>query len=363
MQQISESNVLIVDDELGPRESLRMILKPSFNVYTAEDGRSALEIIKNMSIDLVTLDLKMPGMPGEEVLRQIKNWDPAIEVIIITGYGTLQSAVEAIKYNVFDYILKPFDVRDILSTVKRSIQRRNLSIKIKDILVEVEKQHKTPLKIYEHIAHLLNQLDEFYYPLKSQSYLEFVRVLASTLESKDPYTAGHSERVSYYASLIADGLGIGQTEKRNLQISAYLHDIGKIGVTNTYILKDGPLDDDEWAAIREHSITGVKIVASLKLPCEVIAGIKYHHERFDGKGYPEGLSGKGVPLFARIIAIADSYDAMIVGRPYKQRFSKDDALLELKKNPGCQFDRELVDLFLREMKKNDREIDSMHSMQ
>ena len=347
----NKSNILVIDDELGPRESLRMILKPSFNVYTAENGKSALEIIKKIPIDLVTLDLKMPGLPGEEVLKHIKTFDPTIEVVIITGYGTLKSAVEAIKYNVFDYILKPFNVQDILSTVKKCIKRREMGIRIKDILVEVEKDYKTPLKIYEHIAHFLNQLDEFYYPLKSESYLEFVRVLASTLESKDPYTAGHSERVSYYASLIADGLGFPQTEKRNLRISAYLHDIGKVGITNSYIFKDGPLDEDEWGAIREHPIKGVEIVASLKLPYEVIAGIKYHHERFDGKGYPEGLVGKDIPLFARIIAIADSYDAMTVGRPYKAPLGKDEALHELKRNAGSQFDKELVDIFLKEKER------------
>ncbi|MBW2040140.1 MAG: HD domain-containing protein, partial [Deltaproteobacteria bacterium] len=142
-----------------------------------------------------------------------------------------------------------------------------------------------------------------------------------------------------------------QTEKRDLQISAYLHDIGKVGITNTYIFKDGPLDEDEWAAIREHPIKGVKIVAPLKLPYEVIAGIKHHHERFDGKGYPEGLMGKQIPLFARIIAIADSYDAMTVGRPYRAPLSKGDAMLELKRNSSSQFDRELVDVFSKEMKK------------
>lgn len=348
---LTPSNVLVVDDELGPRESLRMILKPSFNVYTAEDGKDALEIIKRTPIDLVTLDLKMPGMPGEEVLKHIKDMDPSIEVVIITGYGTLQSAVEAIKYNVFDYILKPFNVPDILSTVKRCIQRRELGIRIKDMLVEVEKDYKTPLKIYEHIAHFLNQLDEFYYPLKSESYLEFVRVLSSTLESKDPYTAGHSERVSHYTSLTADGLELSHTEKRDLQTSAYLHDIGKVGIKNAYIFKDSPLNEDELTAIQEHPIKGVKIVSSLRLPYEVTAGIKYHHERFDGKGYPDGLSGKEIPLFARIIAIADSYDAMTVGRPYKNALSKEDAMLELKKNAGSQFDRDLVNAFLKEMKK------------
>lgn len=348
---INKSNVLIVDDELGPRESLRMILKPSFNVYTAEDGRCALDMIKKIPIDLVTLDLKMPGISGEEVLKQIKNLDPTIEVVIITGYGTLQSAVEAIKYKVFDYILKPFNVADILSIVKRCIKRREMSSMIKDVLLEVEKDPKSPLKIHEQIAHFLDQLDDFYYPLKGESYLEFVRVLASTLEGKDLYTAGHSERVSYYSSLIADGLGLTKIQKENLQISAYLHDIGKVGITNDSIYKDGPLDEEEWAAMREHPIKGVKIVAPLRLPYEVLEGIKYHHERPDGMGYPEGLSGKEIPLFARIIAIADAYDAMIVGRPYKPALSEDEAMLELKRSSVSQFDKELVDIFLKETEK------------
>ena len=123
---INPANVLIVDDEVGVRESLRMILKPSFNVYTAEDGEGALEIIQTMPIDLVILDLKMPGMSGEEVLKLIKAYDPTIDGVIITGYGTLESAAEAIKYNVVDYILKPFNVPDVLSTVKRCIGMNRL---------------------------------------------------------------------------------------------------------------------------------------------------------------------------------------------------------------------------------------------
>lgn len=139
MEQERRANVLIVDDELGPRESLGMILKPSFNIYSSEDGREAIQIIKNTNIDVVTLDLKMPIMSGEEVLKLIKDYDPTIEVVIITGYGTLKSAVEAIKYNVFDYILKPFNVSDILSTVKRCLERREMSLRVKDFLIEIEK--------------------------------------------------------------------------------------------------------------------------------------------------------------------------------------------------------------------------------
>ena len=353
--------ILIVDDELGPRESLRMILKPSYEVYTAKDGISALEVIKKNPIDLVTLDLRMPGMPGEEVLKHIKNFDPTIEVIIITGYGTLHSAVEAIKYKVFDYILKPFNVPDILSVVKKCIERRYVSSKIKDVLEKTKRDAKSHSEIYDQITHFLNQLNEScYYFLKRESYLEFVRVLATTLESKDPYTLGHSERVCHYSSLIADGLRLSPDEKEKLQISAYLHDIGKVGISDIYISKDGPLDENEWAIVREHPIKGIKIISPLGLPSEVIEGIKYHHERFDGKGYPEGLSGKKIPLFARIIAIADAYDALTIGRPYKSPLSKNEALLEIKKCAGSQFDEELVEVFIEEIKKNDREINQMH---
>jgi len=353
--------ILIVDDELGPRESLRMILKPSFDVYTAKDGISALEIIKKTPIDLVTLDLRMPGMPGEEVLKHIKNYDPSIGVIIITGYGTLQSAVEAIKYKVFDYILKPFNVPDILSVVKKCIERRNVSSKIKNVLEKTKRDAKSHSEIYEQITHFLNQLNEScYYFLRRESYLEFVRVLATTLESKDRYTLGHSERVCYYSSLIADGLGLSSDEKEKLQISAYLHDIGKVGISDIYISKEGPLDENEWAIMREHPIKGIKIISPLGLPSDVIEGIKHHHERFDGKGYPEGLSGKRIPLFARIIAIADAYDALTIGRPYKSPLSKNEALLEIKKCAGSQFDEELVKVFIEEIKKNDREINQMH---
>jgi putative two-component system response regulator len=347
MEQKERPNILIVDDELGPRESLGMILKPSFNVFSSEDGNQALQIIKNTNVDIVTLDLKMPVMSGEEVLKRIKAIDPTIEVVIITGYGTLKSAVEAIKYNVFDYILKPFNVSDILTTVKRCLERREMSLRVKDFLLEVEKERKSPIKMYKHISHFLNKLDEFYDPTKSEGYLDFVRVLASTLESDDHYTKGHSERVNEYALKMAEGLRLSEIDKNNLQVSAYLHDIGKVGMT----VKDSTLDENEWAEMKDHPEKGTKMVSPLRLPNEVVAGIKYHHERMDGTGYPDGKKEKQIPLFARIIAIADAFDAITVGRPYKEALSKDDALLELERNTDTQFDKELVEIFLTKMRK------------
>jgi putative two-component system response regulator len=347
MDQERRANVLIVDDELGPRESLGMILKPSFNIFSSEDGREALQIIKNTNIDVVTLDLKMPVMSGEEVLKLIKDYDPTIEVVIITGYGTLKSAVEAIKYNVFDYILKPFNVSDILSTVKRCLERREMSLRVKEFLMEVEKESKSPLKMYKHISQFLNKLDEFYHPAKSEGYLEFVKVLTTTLESNDPYMKGHADRVNYYAILMAEGLRLSQADTRDLQTSVYLHDIGNVGM----VVRHGSRYDNEWTEKRDHPIKGVKMVSPLKLTPEVTSGIKYHHERVDGKGYPEGLKGDQIPLFARIIAIADYYDALTMGRPNTEVLSKSRALLELKKNAGSQFDVKLVDIFAKELRK------------
>ena len=347
MEQKERPNILIVDDELGPRESLGMILKPSFNVFSSEDGKQALQIIKNANVDIVTLDLKMPIMSGEEVLKRIKAYDPTIEVVIITGYGTLKSAVEAIKYNVFDYILKPFNVSDILATVKRCLERREMSLRVKEFLVTVEQERKSPIKMYKHISHFLTKLDEFYDPAKSEGYLDFVRVLASTLENDDLYTKGHSERVNEYVIMMAEGLRMSELDMKNLQVSAYLHDIGKVGIT----AKNGTLDEHEWAEMKDHPEKGSKIVSPLRLPDEILAGIKYHHERMDGSGYPEGMKGKQIPLFARIIAIADAYDAITVGRPYKTALSRNDALLELEQNAGSQFDKELVDIFTQKMRK------------
>ena len=347
MEQLQRANVLIVDDELGPRESLGLILKPSFNIFTSEDGSEALQIIKNTTIDVVTLDLKMPVMPGEEVLKRIKEYDPTIEVVIITGYGTLKSAVEAIKYNVFDYILKPFNVSDILATVKRCLERREMSLRVKDFLQSLERESKKPIALYKHIAQFLNKIDDFTQPTKSEGYLEFIKLLSSSLEGNDPFTKGHSERVNTYATYMAEGLKLSASETKDLRISAYLHDIGMASMR----IKNGPLDENEWIEMRQHPSRGAKIVTPLRLSAEVISGIKYHHERMDGNGYPDSLQGDQIPLFARILAIAESFDAITTGRPYKDAMTKNEAIAELQQTADSQFDRELVEIFVKELKK------------
>jgi len=210
----------------------------------------------------------------------------------------------------------------------------------------VEKESKSPIKMYKHISQFLNKLDEFYHPAKSEGYLEFVKVLTTTLEGNDPSTKGHSDRVNYYATLMAEGLKLSQADTRDLQTSVYLHDIGNVGMT----VKNGETEEKERIERRDHPLKGAKMVAPLKLSTEVINGIKYHHERMDGTGYPEGLKGDQIPLFARIIAVADHYDALTMDRRDKKAMSKHVALAELKKSAGSQFDAKLVDIFAKEQR-------------
>ncbi len=352
------SNILIVDDEIGPRESLRMVLKPNYNVYTVENGYAAIQMIQQIEMDVLTLDLKMPGMNGIDALKEIRMISPDVMVIIITGYGTLKTAIEAIRYGVFDYIPKPFNVPEILAIIDKSIQRRKLNLKVKEVLGNCFNQQflkesavgtDSPLQqenkgITDYKWDEINLSD-------TQSCLEFAKVLAYTLEEKDPYTSGHSERVCYYSDFISKRLSLSPKERSELQIASYLHDIGKIGISNRFINKKGTLTPTDWAVIKQHTKKSIELLVPLNLSPNIISYIQHHHERFDGTGYPDGLAGEKIPLGARIIAISDSYDSMTSDRPYRKPLTNGDAKSELLKNAGKQFDPRLVALFLDVLKE------------
>jgi putative two-component system response regulator len=352
------SNVLIVDDEIGPRESLRMVLKPNYNVYTVENGYAAIQMIQQIDMDVLTLDLKMPGMNGIDALKEIRMISPDVMVIIITGYGTLKTAIEAIRYGVFDYIPKPFNVPEILSIIDKSIQRRRLNLKVKEVLGNCFNQQL----LKEPVANSDSPLQEEYKGVTdykwdeinlsdTQSCLEFAKVLAYTLEEKDPYTSGHSERVCYYSDFISKRLSLPPKERSELQIASYLHDIGKIGISNRFINKKGTLTPTDWAVIKQHTRKSIELLVPLNLSSNIISYIQHHHERYDGTGYPDGLAGEKIPLGARIIAISDSYDSMTSDRPYRKPLTNGDAKSELLKNAGKQFDPNLVALFLDVLKE------------
>ncbi len=360
---MSQATILVVDDELGPRESLRMILKPSYEVLTAETGAKALELIHSNRVDVVTLDLKMPGLSGTEVMEAVKGLDPRIEVVIITGYGSLKSATEAIRHGVADYIAKPFNVAEILSVVDRAVARRDQALKAEALLKGLDVEG-TGLpadgdrRIVSGFAGLRQRLRGYMHrdaavpvtaPIDS---IEFVKVLAAALESKDSYTHGHSQRVAHYAAILGQDLGLTDRELRDLQIASFLHDIGKVGVCEQYIKKQGRLTPEEWAVVRGHPEKGAELIGPLRLGPAILSAVRHHHERVDGRGFPDRLGGTDLSTTARIVCIADAYDAMTSDRPYRRALSRDAARQELKRCGGTQFDLEYVERFLRLLDKH-----------
>jgi putative two-component system response regulator len=344
--------VLIVDDEIGPRESLRMILKPTYNIYTADNGNKAIEMIQQIKMDVVTLDLKMPDISGIDTLKEIRHLDPEVMVIIITGFGTLKTAIEAIRYGVFDYIPKPFNVPEIISIIRKSVQRKKLNSKIREVINQISDHPLLDEVGTDNGFCLPKEMDEDL-PSKwrrseiseNGNSLEFARVLAYTLEESDPYTSGHSARVCYYSDLIAKRLCLSGKEQVEIQIASYLHDIGKMGISNRFINNKGSLTPVDWAIMKQHTKKSIELLAPLSLSSNILSYILHHHERFDGSGYPDGLAGDQIPLGARIIAISDAYDSMTSNRPYRQSLSNAEARQELLKCVGTQFDPKLVTLF------------------
>jgi response regulator RpfG family c-di-GMP phosphodiesterase len=356
--RVNTPNILIVDDEIGPRESLRMILKPHYNVFAVESGYAAIQMIQQEEIDVMTLDLKMPGISGIDTMKEIRLIDPDVMVIIITGYGTLKSAIEAIRYGVFDYIPKPFNVPEILSIIDKSIQRRKLNQKVKGVFGNCFNQTLLEGSVIDSGTPLPKEgkgITEFKWGdinLSDNQYcLEFAKVLSYTLEEKDPYTSGHSERVCYYSDFISKHLSLSPKERNELQIASYLHDIGKIGISHRFINKKGSLTSTDWAVIKQHAEKSVELLSPLNLSPNILASIQHHHEHYDGTGYPDGLAGEQIPLGSRIIAISDSYDSMTSVRPYRKPLSNGEAKNEIIKNAGLQFDPSLVSIFIDVLKE------------
>ena len=347
--------VLIVDDEAGPREALNMVLKPFYGIYNASSGPQAIEIIQKTPIDLAILDLRMPGMQGTDLLREIKKERGQTEVIILTGYGTMKTAVEAIRQGAADYLLKPFNIAEMISAINRVLSKKRQRDRLMNFLNELGNMVGYECSV-EDIPELLANRPDFINQFKgmmnsvvssdstvsSTGCLEFVRVLSDTLENKDPFTYGHSSRVNYYANLLAEKNKLGEEDLRDIQIGAHLHDIGKLGIETDIIYKQGSFTKEELLLMRRHPEIGVDLVSPIGLPKGVISIIRNHHEFFNGTGYPDGLRGEMIPLPTRIVSISECFDAMITDRPYRKALSLKKIVTELKTFSGKQFDPSLV---------------------
>jgi response regulator RpfG family c-di-GMP phosphodiesterase len=361
--QDERATVLIVDDERGPRESLRMILAPNHTVLQAECGAEALEILRSNEVDLVTVDLNMPGMRGDELMRVIRNEFPHAEVIVITGCGSVESAAEGIRCGVSDYLQKPFDVVQVSASVLRALLRQRSRSRLLafiddlgtaagndrnvDVLLDSVQRSR---RLKARLGGLFDQRDARGASrgrgLDPERTIEFVEVLAETIETTDPFMRGHARRVAYYSSLLAHRLCLSAEDHEHLRIGAFLHDLGKVGIPTELLLRPRELEPEEIAIVQTHPEIGARLIRPLAIPAAVAAAIRHHHEWWDGSGYPDGLAQEDIPLSARIIGVADTFDAMSSERPYRPALERSEALARLCRHAGHQFDPDLVKEFL-----------------
>ncbi len=338
--------ILVVDDEQEITHALKNFFnKKGYSVNIANNGTEALEIVKNSRPHLVFLDIRMPKMDGMELLRRIRDFDRSIKVIMVTAFGTKEIVSEAKRLGAVDFIRKPF-TNDYLE--HEVIAKVNVQL-FEDLRKEIDDKNN-----------LIGQLEHLNERI-SRNFYQTVLSLAAALESRDRYTHGHSERVEIYCKMIAhelkeqlkqDGIKIDDKFMNDLHIESRLHDIGKIAISDVVLKKPERLNSEELKEIRRHPAESAKILAPLDNIKDNINVIYSHHERIDGKGYPEKKKGKNIPLRAKIISVADAFDAMTSDRPYRQALTDAEAFAELEKNKNVQFDAAIVDVFLLAYHKN-----------
>lgn len=316
--------ILIVDDDRLTLATAQKLLEGKYRVVAVNSGKQAYKYLERHTPDLILLDINMPEIGGFEVmetLRKDKRWCK-IPVIFLTADRSAETETECFRVGANDYIAKPFEPNVILGRIRSTLEldgyRRDLQRRLDEKTKEMERVT-----------------------------IQAIMTVANTVDAKDDYTKGHSMRVAAYSELLAQRLGWSEEEIQNIYFVAMLHDVGKIGVPDAVLNKPFMLTDLEFRLIKGHTLMGAEILNDFKMFPNISVGAKYHHERYDGTGYPEGLKGESIPLVARVIGLVDSYDAMTSNRVYRRRLHDDAVLEELKKGKGTQWDPELVDIFIK----------------
>jgi putative two-component system response regulator len=287
-----KATILVADDNDKNRELLSDILTgEGYKVICAEDGEEALLAIKNRTVDLALLDVVMPGKSGLEICQTIK-FNPEtrfIPVVLVTGLSSVDERIRGIRAGADDFLSKPVNSQELLA-------RTRSLLRLKEYTDELENAETVLFS------------------------------LALSIEAKDPYTKGHCDRLSSYSEALGRRLGLPHEQCVALRRAGVVHDIGKIGVPEHVLIKNGPLNDEEWEIMKQHPITGERICSPLKSFRLVLPIIRHHHEKLDGSGYPDGLKGDQIPLTARVQQVTDIYDALITDRPYRKALSHEEAI-------------------------------------
>lgn len=320
--------ILIVDDDRLTLSTAQNLLGDTYKVIAVNSGKQAYKYLDRHTPDLILLDINMPEISGFEVMSALQadlRWRK-IPVIFLTADRSADTEVECFRVGACDFITKPFEPQIMLSRIKSTLEldgyRKDLQRRLDEKTREMER-----------------------------ITIQAIMTVANTVDAKDDYTKGHSLRVAAYAELLTQRLGWSEDDVQNAYYVAMLHDVGKIGVPDAVLNKPFKLTDLEFRLIKNHTIMGAEILKDFKMFPNVDVGAKYHHERYDGKGYPEGLKAESIPLIARIIALVDSYDAMTSNRVYRRRLNDDIVMQELESGKGSQWDPDLVDIFMELIKE------------
>jgi putative nucleotidyltransferase with HDIG domain len=328
--------ILIVDDEAQIRSILiRSLADGSCECVPSTNAFDALDKLRGDRFSLVMSDICMPGMSGIELLRSIKRLDPDISVIMISGVMDLTTAVDSLKMGACDYITKPFDLVSVRRAVGRALERRRLIRENRYYQQELERL------VQERTFELKGALQEV-----EESYRFTLEALAAALDAREHETQAHSRRVREYAVTLAQCLGLSAAQLIDIGRGALLHDVGKIGVPDSILLKPGKLTPDEWIQMKRHPQVGYEILRGIKFLDSAADIVLAHQERWDGRGYPNGLVGTEIPLGARIFGVVDTLDAMTSDRPYRKALSFQAARAEVLRCSGTQFDPDVAATFL-----------------
>jgi response regulator RpfG family c-di-GMP phosphodiesterase len=339
-----------------------MILSSSYEVLTAEGGNGALEILRERPVDLVTVDLNMPGIKGDQLVGIIRQEFAETEIIIITGCATVDAAVSGIRCGVSDFLTKPFDVVQVNAAVNRALHRQQGRRRLvrfleglgnvvgrdrtsEDILCELEGSEELQARLQTLLEdpHIESHASREH--AGDTPTIEFLELLANTIESRDPQMRGHARRVSFYAGLIADRMKLDAVLREQARVAAFLHDLGKVGLSPDVLPVGEPLSAIQRSAVEEHPGIGERLLQPLALASAITSALRHHHERWDGMGYPDGLRAEETPLLARVVAVADAFDAIVCKQQEAQNDSRRFALSELKAGAGSQFDAQVVGVF------------------
>ena len=318
--------IIAVDDEEGIVDSLSIFLKRSGYTFTGvTDPMEAIERVKKEHFDLMILDFIMEPIHGDKVVEEIRKFNKDLYILLLTGHKDLAPPLETIrKLDIQGYCEKSDKFDQLLLLIESGIKSIAQMNEIKRINLE--------------LAHTYGRLEK--------AYLDSIETLRYTVEAKDPYTRGHSDRVSAYSVLIGEALGLSKDMLRILEVGGLFHDIGKIGIPDAILLKESKLTDEEYSAIKNHPAIGAHILCNAEVFKDIIPIVKHHHERYDGRGYPGKLKGEDIPYLARIAAVADAFDAMTSKRTYRDSLPIDVVRSEIENNLGTQFDPEIGKVFL-----------------